>query len=156
MNIEKLKRLYLLQNKSTMKTILLLIILSSFLPGIIYGQSDNNKLTLVVKNIRNDKGSIGIQLLNEQEELVDRKYVAVENKNVSVKFTDIPKGKYAIRAIHDENENDDMDYNWLGLPKEGFGFSGDKKRYFGYPDIKDILIQIDHDTEITVEMIYIL
>lgn len=39
-----------------------------------------------------------------------------------IKFT-LPPGTYGFTLIDDENHNGDIDYNWIGLPKEGFGFS---------------------------------
>jgi len=35
---------------------------------------------------------------------------------------DIPPGTYALGVIHDENMNGKLDANWLGIPKEGYGF----------------------------------
>ena len=32
-------------------------------------------------------------------------------------------GKYGISLMDDENFNGKMDYNFIGIPKEGFGFS---------------------------------
>jgi len=32
-------------------------------------------------------------------------------------------GIYGISVLDDENDNNKMDYNFLGIPKEGFGFS---------------------------------
>ena len=42
-------------------------------------------------------------------------------------FEDIPPGTYTIAVIHDENMNGRLDTNALGIPREGYGFSGDSK-----------------------------
>ena len=48
-------------------------------------------------------------------------------------FENIPPGKYAIAVIHDENMNGKLDANWLGIPKEGYGFSNTAKGVVGAP-----------------------
>jgi uncharacterized protein (DUF2141 family) len=37
----------------------------------------------------------------------------------------IDPGVYGVQAFHDQNDNFDLDRNFLGLPKEGMGFSND-------------------------------
>ena len=46
----------------------------------------------------------------------------VENGSLTVSIS-IPEGLYGIALLDDENSDDLMDYNWLGMPREGFGFS---------------------------------
>jgi uncharacterized protein (DUF2141 family) len=48
-------------------------------------------------------------------------------------FTALPQGTYAIAAYHDENGNGRLDENFLGMPKEGFGFSRNPDTRFGPP-----------------------
>lgn len=42
-------------------------------------------------------------------------------------FLDIEHGTYALAVIHDESMNGEIDTNWLGVPREGYGFSSDAK-----------------------------
>ena len=51
------------------------------------------------------------------------KAVPIENKRATCRFANLLYGDYAIVAFHDENHDGDFNQNWLGLPKEGFGFS---------------------------------
>jgi uncharacterized protein (DUF2141 family) len=55
------------------------------------------------------------------------------NGTVDVHFPDVPVGTYATEAFHDENRNGVIDRNFLGLPKEGIGFSNDAPMHFGPP-----------------------
>jgi len=45
---------------------------------------------------------------------------------------DIPPGTYAVKLHIDENENGELDTNFLGIPKEQYGFSNNA-RAFGIP-----------------------
>ncbi|MDQ3101074.1 MAG: DUF2141 domain-containing protein [Bacteroidota bacterium] len=42
-------------------------------------------------------------------------------------FEELAPGEYGIQALHDINSNGDMDFNFLGLPQEPYGFSNDAK-----------------------------
>ena len=48
-------------------------------------------------------------------------------------FEDIPPGTYALVVLHDENMNGKLDTNWLGIPKEDYGFSNNAKASLGPP-----------------------
>ena len=139
-----------------MKTMLLITILSSLLLITAYGQDNKYELTLIVKNIRNDKGRLAAQLLNDEELQIEGKHIYIKGKVASAVFHNIPQGKYAIRIFHDENQNNKMDFNWIRIPKEGYGFSGNPKNSFRSPDIKELLFELDSDKKITINMIYIL
>ena len=58
-------------------------------------------------------------------------------------FEDIPPGTYALAVIHDENMNGKLDTNWLGIPKEDYGFSNDAKGLFGAPSYPAASFQYD-------------
>ncbi len=50
-------------------------------------------------------------------------------KSVTYIFRDVKPGTYGLSVIHDENDNGKFDTNFLGMPKEGWGFSNN-------PDVK--------------------
>lgn len=49
----------------------------------------------------------------------------------------LPPGEYALAIVHDENGNNAMDTNWLGIPQEGFGASNNATRRLGPPRYRD-------------------
>jgi uncharacterized protein (DUF2141 family) len=55
-----------------------------------------------------------------------------------VTLEDVPPGLYAIEAFQDINGNGQMDYDWLGLPLEPFGFSRDIRPRFSKPDFAQV------------------
>ncbi len=133
---------------------LFILVLFFLLPATIFGNDEKYELNLIVKNIRNNKGLVAVQLLNEEEQVVDARYILIKDKIASTIFHNISPGKYAIRIFHDENKNEKMDLNWLGIPKEGFGFSVNPEITFGEPDIEEFLFQVDTDTETIINMVY--
>jgi uncharacterized protein (DUF2141 family) len=45
-------------------------------------------------------------------------------------------------VLHDENENSKMDFNFLGMPLEGYGFSNDASGTFGPPSFEDAAFRL--------------
>jgi len=108
--------------------LLLLIILSTTVFTDCFSQT--SKQTVVVSNIKSNKGKLMIGWYasevsyNERQNPIFKKKVNVDKQNqISVIFDNIPPGKYAVSIFLDENENDKMDTNFLGIPKEQYGFS---------------------------------
>ncbi|WP_267382955.1 DUF2141 domain-containing protein [Sphingomonas sp. GC_Shp_6] len=88
-------------------------------------------LTVRVGNVRNANGRVHVDICPEARFLKDGcpysgAAPAVAGTTVVVVHGVAP-GRYAIQAYHDENRNDKVDRNFLGLPKEGVGFSNDAK-----------------------------
>jgi uncharacterized protein (DUF2141 family) len=55
---------------------------------------------------------------------------------------EIPPGTYAIGVYIDENENEKLDTNFFGIPKEQYGFSNNAKA-FGIPKFEAASFVID-------------
>ena len=103
------------------KNILLLITVLGFTQGL-YAQ--NQSLTVSIKNISSDKGTLRVGIFNSQNDFMKKQLygqiIKSKSGNVTVVFENIPAGAYAISIIHDENENGELDSNFFGIPKEGF------------------------------------
>jgi uncharacterized protein (DUF2141 family) len=121
-----------------MKSISLSIFACVLLLHSIDGHSQ--KLTVVIKNIRDDKGNIGAALYNSDETFMKTVWQGRHTKarigEVQLVFEKVPAGTYAISVLHDANENNKMDSNMVGMPQEGFGFSNDAKGMFGPPSFE--------------------
>jgi uncharacterized protein (DUF2141 family) len=68
----------------------------------------------------------------------------------------LPRGGYAFAVIHDENANARLD-TFMGIPKEGFGFSRNPAIRFGPPRFTAARFVLDSDAETQqVKMRYML
>jgi len=64
-------------------------------------------------------------------------------------------GTYAISVLDDENENFEMDM-FLGIPKEGFGFSGNPRVKLSPPKFEDCLFIVEKPfQQINIDIRYI-
>jgi uncharacterized protein (DUF2141 family) len=58
-----------------------------------------------------------------------------------VEFRDVPPGRYALSVFHDENSNHKLD-TFLGIPREGFGFSRNPVIRVGPPRFDKVSIEL--------------
>ncbi len=59
---------------------------------------------------------------------------------------ELEEGTYAIGFYIDKNENEKLDTNFLGIPKEQFGFSNDVMGRFGPPSFEDASFAHSNET----------
>ncbi len=118
-----------------MKTTISALAMVLMLAGATFAQG---KLAVVVKNVKDTKGQVRVGLFKDDKTFLKEAWkgevVKAATGEVMVMFENIPVGTYAISIIHDENENGELDSNFFGIPKEGFGFSNDAMGTFGPPD----------------------
>ena len=73
---------------------------------------------------------------------------------MTVQVKDLPYGTYAVSVLDDENSNLDMD-NFLGIPKEGYGFSNDAEVKISPPKFEECSFVIDQPLKkISIEIRY--
>ena len=70
----------------------------------------------------------------------------ISNYKGKVTF-DLPYGKYVVAGIHDLDDNGVLTGNFLGMPKEPFGFSNNKRGNFGPPKWDDVLIEFNANNQ---------
>ncbi|MFZ1808270.1 MAG: DUF2141 domain-containing protein [Cyclobacteriaceae bacterium] len=106
--------------------------------------AQNNELVVEVKNINESKGVIYVALYDSDEKYLKKAAFSLSAKatqgSIQLIFTDLPFGEYAISAIHDANENKELDKNFFGIPIEGFGFLDGEMGVFGPPSFNKVKV----------------
>lgn len=122
-------------------------------------------LTLNLTGIKIIKGQIVIAVYNHAEnfpnnhgEIFYSKFVKLIPDEPLPNITlDIPYGRYAVAVFHDVNNNKILDKNFLGIPKESFGFSNNPKITIKAPDYKDCEIEYSQSANnISIKLIKML
>ena len=140
----------------------ILIILNFLFLNLIFSQEETTKfyiteirgdisLEMEINNLESNKGPIYIRILDENENPVIVGTSPVINFSSEISFDSISPGKYAIQFFHDENENQKMDFNLIGIPKEKFGSSNDVKPILGPPKFEKMLFEIYEDKKIIMK-----
>jgi uncharacterized protein (DUF2141 family) len=117
------------------------VLVLATLPVIALAQASCPGIHVKILSIRNSAGNVACALF-ESSVGFSTEYLRYATNIMVIKiretqarcdFLDIPPGTYALAVIHDENMNGKLDTNWLGLPKEGYGFSNDAKASLSAP-----------------------
>jgi uncharacterized protein (DUF2141 family) len=106
---------------------------------------------LQIVGLENAEGVVVVALFDSEEHFeapddpVRRASLAISDHRAEVSWHSLAFGEYAIRSFHDENGNGELDTNWVGIPKEAFGFSNDAMGRFGPPGYDDAKFLFDSD-----------
>lgn len=133
------------------RSIIILIGILFLYTTLLNAQSN---LQVEVTNLRNNTGEVSMELLNKDNVSVQGKTESIKNNKCIITFNDLDEGSYAIRYFHDENSNKKLDMNFLGIPKEGIGFSNDAYGTFGPKDFEKWLFHVKDSTQITLTTTY--
>ena len=140
----------------------ILLFLNLLFLNVIFSQEETSKyyitdlrgnisLEMEINNLKSNKGPLYIRILDENENPVIVGTSSVTNYSSKISFDSISPGKYAIQFFHDENENQKMDFNLIGIPKEKFGSSNDVKPILGPPKFEKMLFEIYEDKKIVMQ-----
>ncbi|MEM8969394.1 MAG: DUF2141 domain-containing protein [Bacteroidota bacterium] len=94
-------------------------------------QSEDYELTIQVTGLKSSEGQVQIAIFNSAEsfleEPVQNSQIKLNGQKVVETTFTLPEGQYAVAVYHDENENGELDKNFLGTPTEAYGFSNDTR-----------------------------
>ncbi len=104
------------------------------------------KISLKINGLANNQGKLMIALYNSEASFLNKPYMAcselITNKESKVVFNNIKPGTYAISCYHDQNSNQELDFNGMGIPQEPTAASNDAKGFFGPPKFKDAKFEV--------------
>jgi uncharacterized protein (DUF2141 family) len=107
--------------------------------AFLAGASAPGSVDAGVAGLRSTKGQVLICMTTRADHFPDcqddpqaRRLKVPASAAADLKFSGLPTGNYAIALIHDENGNNKLD-TFMGIPKEGFGFSRNPVIRFGPP-----------------------
>ncbi|MDZ4660055.1 MAG: DUF2141 domain-containing protein [Pseudomonadota bacterium] len=117
--------------------------------------SFGNVLTFKFKGLKELKGSVRLAIYNSKETFLDEKQFfrsalsPATSEVVMILVADIPYGIYAVAAFHDSDDNNKMTKNFLGIPKELFGFSnGAQPSILGAPSFDESKIDFNASAKV--------
>jgi uncharacterized protein (DUF2141 family) len=118
---------------------------------------------VIVTGIRTEKGQIVIGVFKDnesfkkEESFLEKRFVkkGILKGEMRVQFS-LEPGIYGLSLMDDVNSNGKMEYKFLGIPKEGFGFSDYYHTGFTKPKFDSFKFSIDKDQKkrITIRIRY--
>lgn len=120
-------------------------------------------ISVTIKDIKTPKGQILMGIYKDDvsfdKELPYKKVqtfkTKISNGTLLVELK-LEPGKYGISLMDDENFNGKMDYNFIGIPKEGFGFSNYYHTGLSRPKLNSFAFEVidNRNTKVEVKMKY--
>lgn len=92
-----------------------------------------------VARFRNTTGALGCRLFRsgagfpESSAGTVEARVAIAGASARCTFSNVAPGTYAVSVMHDENGNQRLDKNFLGIPIEGYGVSNNRTHALSAP-----------------------
>lgn len=125
----------------------------TLLPVLLSGQF---RLEVEALGVMSSEGFICVALYTEESGFLKFGHVYRDQAAPAIAGTtailmeDLPAGQYAIAIFHDKNGDEQLDTNWLGIPKEPLGFSNARMRTFGPPSFQECVVSLEKDAIIKV------
>jgi uncharacterized protein (DUF2141 family) len=100
-----------------------------------------------VTGLRGSKGVIHACLTRDRSHFPDCRsdpnalIKTVPGAEPVIEFRGVPAGRYALAIFHDANANQKLD-TFMGIPREGFGFSRNPIIRFGAPRFDNVSIEV--------------
>ena len=121
-------------------------------------------LRIHVDGLRNSTGNIGTVLFTSPQgwpEDLSKTFrhgpalIAPGQRQGTAVWENLPPGDYSVAAIHDENSNHKLDRNFIGVPKEGFGFANNPRIALVAPPFSKAVIRVGCPaTDVTIHLQY--
>lgn len=133
---------------------ILFISFSSF----VFGQQES--LRLKISNIKEVKGQIIVSIFKNANDFPEsgkefkKVFISIKELPHVVENINLPKGEYAIALLHDENEDGECNFNMIGIPIEGYGFSQNVKPLFSIPSFEDTKFEISGNQDLEISLIH--
>ena len=117
-------------------------------------------LTVVVHGLENNDGVLQLGLYDDADKfpIVGKtlKVVRVKTSGSSRKYTfsGLTEGDYAVAIYQDENNNDNCDKNFFGIPVEPYAFSNDIRPKFSVPSFEDCSFILNKSKTVSIQLVY--
>ncbi len=123
-----------------------------------WAAAQSHTIEVEIKSISNLDGNLRIGLYNSSVEFPEEhatfmnKVIAVSSSSITFSFTEVPEGTYCVSLYQDLNYNNKLDYNFVGLPLEAYGFSNNIIPMFRAPTFEECSIFINQNTKIDIKL----
>ena len=121
---------------------------------------DGSTLNVTLQNVRDASGTVRAGLYREpatfrkEDKAVEIAQASAAPGAITLTFRNLPPGRYAIMAYHDENGDGQLNRRFGMFPTEGYGLSNNPQ-VSGPPAFEDSAFEVAApETAITIELRY--
>jgi len=127
--------------------------------SVMAGSASADELTVHINGLKNAQGNVRIGLyadpatFRKEAQALAVRQVPASPGTLDVRFADLPPGRYAIMAYHDEDANGQLNRRFGMFPTEGYGLSNNPV-ISGPPAFADSAFAVAGATEIAIDIRY--
>lgn len=132
---------------------LLLAIVGNLAIALHINAASSSTLSVTVDGLRDQRGQVCFSLFSTKQGFPSSSDRALESRCIkagdtplAVTFSNLSAGSYAVALIHDANTDGTLNRGFLGIPKEGFGFSRNPRIRTGPPSFEDAAVSVSGTT----------
>ena len=109
-------------------------------------------LTIEVADVPSSRGHVLVALYDDATVWTQPEGAAATAKvparagAVTIDFPDLAPGVYGVALLHDEDDSGGMTTNFLGIPKEAYGFGNDARGRMSAPDFGESTVRVEGET----------
>lgn len=120
-------------------------------------------LTVMVDGVQNQKGQICLRIYSSERGFpmsdageVQSGCTPITGTSVKKQFYGLKPGNYAVAVVDDQNGDNKLNKDFLGIPQEGFGISKNPtvSMLTGTPKFRDASFSLSKNTTINIVMKY--
>lgn len=104
------------------------------------------ELIVKVENIKKVKGSLKVAIYDHEDHFLSKEIMSdgkpIDSNVMEFSFKGLGQGVYAVSIYHDENDNGELDANFMGIPSEPYAFSNNARGMFGPPSFQDCQFEV--------------
>jgi len=107
--------------------------------------------------LRDDRGRVGCSVFNGPDGFPREKakqfrgmWVPKHDRSAVCDFVAVPAATYAVTVLDDSNMDGKMDFNFIGLPTKGYGFSNGAKATLSPPSFQAASFSYNAESRLTV------
>ena len=111
--------------------------------------SSTADIEIELRGLRSDKGFVAASVFSTAQgfpgnpkKATALAYLGIQGDSLTLRFSGLPTGQYAIALFHDENANKTLDTNLLGIPKEGVAATNRAHMRLGPPRFSDAVFEL--------------
>ena len=128
------------------------------LPTTSLGGGRGNDFLLIVSGLRSQEGDVHIALYDNPSQfpnadgMIFKIEVPIIEGAAHHKFIGMEPGLYAVAVYHDENDNDEFDQGFLGIPLEDYAFSKNAPVFLGPPNFARAAFAVPGTREVHIRI----
>ena len=124
-----------------------------------YAFAQKSNLEIEISGIKKVQGKIQIAIYNDSTVFPEKgkayrvAYFKVISKEMTVEINELPHNDYAVVLFHDLNNDEECNLNFIGIPKEPYGFSNNARPVLKAPSFDAAKIILDSNKKIRIALI---